>query len=220
MIEVNNDDYQYLNLLIDDPYIFVLNVRKYSEKSRPALHRAWCKTLRTRKSTDRCQPFTSQGYKKLFIEELDEVHEWFSTRSICIGAEHQCSTCNPLENKIPNELPEEDILETYLIEEMALIDTLSDEKLKELLKQKNKAAEKKPLSSIRYERDATVRVAVLRRAAGICEMCNSDAPFKRKKDGVPFLEVHHVQPLSLGGYDIVSNCKAVCPNCHRKAHYG
>jgi 5-methylcytosine-specific restriction protein A len=61
---------------------------------------------------------------------------------------------------------------------------------------------------------------VLERASGICEQCNEDAPFKRKKDGTPYLEVHHRIPLSEGGFDTVGNAIAVCPNCHRELHYG
>ena len=36
----------------------------------------------------------------------------------------------------------------------------------------------------------------------------------------PFLEVHHVKRLAKGGADVPSNTVALCPNCHRAAHYG
>jgi 5-methylcytosine-specific restriction protein A len=32
--------------------------------------------------------------------------------------------------------------------------------------------------------------------------------------------VHHRIPLAKGGEDSVDNAVAVCPNCHRKGHYG
>ncbi|BDZ92717.1 hypothetical protein VEE69_15940 [Escherichia coli] len=41
-----------------------------------------------------------------------------------------------------------------------------------------------------------------------------------KEDGTPFLEVHHIEWLSKGGEDSVENAIALCPNCHRQAHYG
>ena len=44
--------------------------------------------------------------------------------------------------------------------------------------------------------------------------------FKRKKDNTPYLEVHHKIRLSDGGEDTIDNVVALCPNCHRKAHYG
>lgn len=59
-----------------------------------------------------------------------------------------------------------------------------------------------------------------RRAEGNCESCNQPAPFKRASDGTPYLEVHHVIPLSKGGLDVIDNVQALCPNCHRKAHFG
>lgn len=71
-----------------------------------------------------------------------------------------------------------------------------------------------------YKRDPNVIYEVLKRANGICEMCNQDAPFIRKSDGTPYLEVHHIKPLSDGGSDTVNNTIAICPNCHAKAHYG
>ena len=46
-----------------------------------------------------------------------------------------------------------------------------------------------------------------------------DAPFKLP-DGTPFLEVHHVIPLAKRGEDTIENTIALCPNCHRGAHYG
>jgi len=69
-----------------------------------------------------------------------------------------------------------------------------------------------------FVRDPKVKAWVLKSANGICELCNSPAPFI-KQDGMPYLEVHHVLPLSEGGSDRVSNTVAVCPNCHMKFHY-
>lgn len=78
---------------------------------------------------------------------------------------------------------------------------------------------KKESSSFVYNRDATVVAWVLSAANGICECCEVAAPFI-KKNGLPFLEVHHVRQLAAGGSDTLSNTVAVCPNCHRELHYG
>ena len=43
------------------------------------------------------------------------------------------------------------------------------------------------------------------------------APFI-DKNGVPFLETHHIKWLSEGGDDSIQNTVALCPNCHRKMH--
>ncbi|MEI9962123.1 MAG: HNH endonuclease signature motif containing protein [Limisphaerales bacterium] len=74
--------------------------------------------------------------------------------------------------------------------------------------------------SVGYRRNADVIVATLNRANGICERCGKKAPFLRKSGGTPFLEVHHRTPLADGGEDTIENAVALCPNCHREAHYG
>ena len=85
-------------------------------------------------------------------------------------------------------------------------------------------AHRKPKSKLSkvviYERNPDVVAEVLCRANGYCEDCGSEAPFMRKKDGTPYLEVHHKTLIAEGGEDTVENAEALCPNCHRKKHFG
>lgn len=71
-----------------------------------------------------------------------------------------------------------------------------------------------------FRRNPDVIVEALYRAAGKCELCNALAPFLRKSDGSPYLEVHHKVKLADGGDDTVDNAHALCPNCHRREHFG
>ncbi len=71
-----------------------------------------------------------------------------------------------------------------------------------------------------FRRNADVVAEVMFRAKGRCEDCGREAPFKRKSDGSPYLEIHHMRTLAEGGEDTVQNTLALCPNCHRKRHYG
>ncbi|WP_157207534.1 HNH endonuclease [Mariniflexile maritimum] len=96
----------------------------------------------------------------------------------------------------------------------------SKEKRIERLKKANKTAQQTISTSKIYIRNSDVVAEVLDRANGICEYCENQAPFKRDFDGLGFLEVHHLIPLSENGLDTVENCVALCPNCHRHAHYG
>ncbi|WP_431287445.1 HNH endonuclease [Roseateles chitinivorans] len=100
----------------------------------------------------------------------------------------------------------------------SLLDS-KEERRKRLL-----AAEQRPRRVIRlievFERNPDVVAEVLHRAKGHCESCGADAPFKRRRDGSPYLEVHHKRPLSEGGVDTVKNALALCPNCHRRMHFG
>ena len=71
-----------------------------------------------------------------------------------------------------------------------------------------------------FIRNPFVVAEVLHHAKGVCERCHRPAPFNRKSDGTPYLEVHHRIPLAQGGLDSIRNAEALCPNCHREAHYG
>lgn len=68
------------------------------------------------------------------------------------------------------------------------------------------------------ERDPEVRRLVLERAGGKCELCEEEG--FRTADGRLYLETHHVVPLCEDGPDTVRNVVAICPNDHRKAHFG
>lgn len=72
----------------------------------------------------------------------------------------------------------------------------------------------------RFRRNPDVAAEVLLRAKGKCEKCKNKAPFIKKSNNTPYLEVHHIISLSDCGDDTVTNCIAVCPNCHRKLHFG
>jgi 5-methylcytosine-specific restriction protein A len=74
--------------------------------------------------------------------------------------------------------------------------------------------------SYAFQRNPDVVAEALARARGICEKCGSRAPFLRATDGTPYLEVHHRVALAAGGADSLDNVVAMCPNCHRQAHYG
>jgi 5-methylcytosine-specific restriction protein A len=64
-----------------------------------------------------------------------------------------------------------------------------------------------------YPRDPKVRAAVLNRAGNQCERegCGQNRNF------TAFLDVHHI--LGIWSSDRVWSCVALCPNCHREAHF-
>jgi 5-methylcytosine-specific restriction protein A len=69
-----------------------------------------------------------------------------------------------------------------------------------------------------YVRDPAVKAWILKAANGMCEGCDRPAPFDGK-DGLPYLEIHHIMPLSSHGSDTTTNAAALCPNCHRRCHF-
>ena len=75
-------------------------------------------------------------------------------------------------------------------------------------------------TTIVFNRNPDVVAEVLYEAEGICGTCHEKAPFNRRSDDSPYLEVHHKIQLADGGEDTVENAIALCPNCHRRKHYG
>ena len=75
------------------------------------------------------------------------------------------------------------------------------------------------VSTVVFDRNPDVVAEALFRADGVCQSCGDDAPFTRRRDGSPYLEVHHIVTLASGGEDSIENAIAICPNCHRAEHY-
>ena len=72
-------------------------------------------------------------------------------------------------------------------------------------------------SGVVYRRDPKVRAKVLEIANGHCECCGEEGFLT--ESGQRYLETHHVVSVSERGPDTASNIVAVCPTCHRKAHF-
>lgn len=84
----------------------------------------------------------------------------------------------------------------------------------------NKYPQQKQILSFQYVRDPAVVAYTLKNAQGKCGDCGNLGPFLSKNTGLPYLEVHHKIMLKDGGEDTPENTIALCPNCHRKRHYG
>ena len=113
-----------------------------------------------------------------------------------------------------------DSLRSQLRDQIRESERLTPQERDQRLRDANPVAERVAVVAYEYRRNPDVVVEVLRQAKGSCARCNCRAPFDRKLDGTPYLEVHHKIPLAEGGDDTVANAEALCPNCHRKAHYG
>jgi 5-methylcytosine-specific restriction protein A len=94
---------------------------------------------------------------------------------------------------------------------------LSDDELAERARTSSGRAAKREVSTTSYQRDAYIAEYARRRADGVCQLCDNPAPFK-DSNGIPYLEIHHIEWLSKGGRDSIDNTVALCPNCHRKMH--
>ena len=81
----------------------------------------------------------------------------------------------------------------------------------------SKSASPKEKREVAYYRSQALKMYVVARSKGRCEGCGEKAPFKTKSG--PFLECHHLHRLADGGPDHPKNVVALCPNCHRRAHF-
>jgi hypothetical protein len=97
---------------------------------------------------------------------------------------------------------------------------LAPEDLSRLIDSYPKIPQRRQVVTTVFVRNPGVIRKVLERAGGFCEDCRAAAPFRRSSDGTPYLEVHHLMRLADGGLDTVENARALCPNCHRRAHDG
>lgn len=94
---------------------------------------------------------------------------------------------------------------------------LSNEELNNRASTAKSTPTKRPTVSVSYSRNPWISELAQRRANGICQLCDHEAPFNRR-DGTPYLETHHITWLANGGEDTLKNTVALCPNCHREMH--
>jgi len=117
-------------------------------------------------------------------------------------------------------IPTIDDIYNKLSYELLESNKLSSEQRLKKIQQSNKKPESMVVTTTAFKRNPNVVAEVLFQSKGKCGSCFEDAPFNRKSDGTPYLEVHHKVTLSQGGDDTVENAIALCPNCHRKQHFG
>ncbi len=105
-----------------------------------------------------------------------------------------------------------------IIKKQYNINELNIDNLKLKLKgQMQKDYNHKHVSVIYRSRSEIVSKITKIRAKGVCDLCGERAPFVLK-NGMPYLETHHLVWMSKNGPDVIWNTVALCPNCHRKVH--
>lgn len=107
-----------------------------------------------------------------------------------------------------------------------IIDALANSLSLDAIYQKARAASKKQRSrtktvtKIEYVRNDLISIAALSRSQWKCEMPKFSNSLFMRDNGNPYLEVHHIIPLSEDGPDSIENTAALCPHCHRNLHSG
>lgn len=96
---------------------------------------------------------------------------------------------------------------------------LSDEYITERAARSKGKPKKKKAERDEYVRNIYVIEAAKRRNNYKCEMPGCKYRPFLTGSGKPYIEVHHIIPLSEGGKDEMGNVAALCPKCHREQHY-
>jgi len=200
---------EYQEWISNTPNGLVLTTTKVSNPDYMSLHRSSCHSISKYHKNHASDAFTGQNYMKVCSTEIEALHIWMSEQG---GTEFQaCGMCKP------------DVFSFNKTEQFfqrVKVSLSESNKRKQRLNNAPKHPEITITKTITHKRNPDVVAEVLERANGFCETCSKSAPFYRAKDGTPYLEVHHIIQLSIGGEDTVENAIALCPNCHREKHYG
>ncbi|BFH11514.1 HNH endonuclease [Paenibacillus melissococcoides] len=124
----------------------------------------------------------------------------------------------PLQLRVRSQAIPEASLMKYMRDKEKAAERLSLLELKKRAEQNesDKVSSRKTTTNV-FIQDAFVAEYAKRRANGICQLSEQKAPFVNK-EGVPYLECHHIDWISNGGSDTIENTVALCPNCHRRMH--
>ena len=219
-LQRETDEPLYLQWLNEHPTGYVLNsLRKINLDYLP-LHRASCRAISHYKKSARQHSFTGKAYLKICAENKRDLLNWIREH----GGEDfsdYCSKCKPYGSfdGLSDHYYDLNVYATRLEAAVNIARSNADAR-RERLKIAKKQPEKVAVLTMVFNRNPDVIAEVRERANGYCERCKAAAPFVRRSDNTPFLEVHHRIPLAQGGEDSVENALAVCPNCHRQAHFG
>jgi hypothetical protein len=205
VISWDNDDSGYFSWLDAHPTAFAANILATGTRQF-TVHRAACRAFAPI-NADSVNPYTGRDYRKITAYTLEELVSWGASQGY-VEFRYGCH-CKPTEatpsavtDKVELDRLTDSVLDSGMVSRPLGNDT--------------------PTRSITetwvFARCARVRAWARTRARGNCELCEAAAPFV-DREGRPFLEIHHILPMSDLGPDTVENVGAVCPNCHRKLHH-
>jgi len=207
----------YFKWLKDHPTGFVLTTGRSIEPGYMSVHRARCRMISKYMKNMKRGAFTERAYIKICAGRLEELSDWIQ-RHEGSGFTKRCSICNPFGSESIREVDAQEIFDA--LDKQVRSARRNAIARRRRLRTAPTTPEKIMATTTLFKRNPDVIAEVLERARGRCEKCRKPAPFKRAKDQEPYLEVHHDVPLAKGGVDSVENARALCPNCHRRAHFG
>lgn len=214
-IEFVGQDEEYKKWFKDNPDAYVINCYRSKSLGYRVLHRSNCHSITKLSKKSEVGGFTEREYIKICSNSIEGLKAW----SVKHGAKDRCfsNVCSHCMKYGVGEVPssfdefEQGVIRAKSANSIVRLDAI---------RKYDGVVSSQKVSTMVYTRNPNIVAETLLRAKGVCEKCGENAPFKRKSDNSPYLEVHHKIPLSEGGLDLLTNTLALCPNCHREAHFG
>jgi len=200
----SHQEKEYQEWLRNNRFGLVLTTDRKIKPDYMSLHKSDCPSINNYNKNHAKDGFTGQKYIKICSNHFEEIDQWRIEHN---GGEFKlCKKCKPL--------PESNNVEQDSFRIEVNKSLKENDKRKARLSKAPKFAIRQISQTITYKRNPDVVAEVLLRANGICESCGFDAPFIRKSDQTPYLEVHHKKQLAHGGEDTIHNAIALCPNLY------
>lgn len=180
------------------------------------------KTLASSKDSPDIAVFLFEVFEKnkyTFVGQVELTGEPYREKQKGIDGNYRNVWIFPLklkDNNLPPAVPKE-TLDDLISKRENYVKQLSDQELEERARESTGLSGERQVTAKQYERNPYISELAKRRAKGICQLCKKEAPFKNK-NGEPYLETHHIKPLSKSGKDTIENTVALCPNCHKRLH--
>lgn len=217
-IVFKDDEQGYMLWIKKNPEGYVLTTFRQISPDHMSLHRSNCKKVNQYNSNmTKGAAFTRRKYIKICSNSKSDLLDWIKLNK---GSHFTklCSVCAP--DSTDSIYDDTKHYYSKLNAEVSSLVQKSPEELKDRAGSAPAIPGTLTITTTIYKRNPNVIAYALLRANGHCERCGDAAPFFRASDGSPYLEVHHQVPLSEGGEDTIENTLALCPNCHREAHFG
>lgn len=211
------DEPGYLRWLALNTSAYVLNLGVPPNPRYLMLHRSTCGDISKPKSVRGPLQFTGGAYTKLCSLNHEAITSWVKENVPGqVSFNRLCQRCEP-------DAPCDEaavIRDDFEKRTRKVMSDDDDARRTRLAAKKIRKPDFRYVMTMVFDRDPDVVAEVLARACGKCEGCGALAPFIKKTNGEPYLEVHHIVPLVEHGDDMPENALALCPNCHRQRHYG
>jgi 5-methylcytosine-specific restriction endonuclease McrA len=218
--EFVNNDSEYLRWIAGNPHGLVINTLKGKPVNNRVLHNASCSSISKLTGIAKPGGFTEREYIKICAPSFALLNEW-SRENDNKSFSSKCGKCFfESQNEDEQDVPLSKEIAKSLDNQVAHAINLDEASLR--FKSDKYPKNPRVITSVTkvFDRNPYVIAMALKRAKGDCELCHEGAPFDRKSNGTPYLEVHHKVRLADGGEDTLENVIAICPNCHREEHFG